>query len=382
MDHKTNVERKFKAVEKELQDLSRWLYENPETAFQEHKSSARLTAYLGDNGFDVEYPAYGLDTAFVARAGSSGPEVIICAEYDALPGVGQACGHNIIAAAAAGAGAALAPLVDELGLRLTVLGTPGEEHYGGKVDLINAGAFANAAAAMMIHPSDHNTVDPVFLANKHLDLEFRGQAAHASASPWEGVNALDAAVQAYINISTLRQSMYPTDKIHGIITHGGDAPNIIPDYTKMVWYIRALTSERLEELQQRVFASFESAATASGCTIEITNSGHPYTDMRNDSVMVELFAKNSAAVGRPMGRAADRDDAGAGSTDMANVSQIVPTIHPMLDMNCYPAVNHQREFAAATITPGGETCIRDGALAMAWTIVDLAVGNHWGELGR
>ena len=223
MDHKAQAEERFGTVETELRDISHWLFENPETAFEEHASSARLAAFLGQNGFEVERPAYGLDTAFAARAGVSGPEVIICAEYDALPGVGHACGHNIIATAAAGAGVALSSMVDELGMRVTVLGTPAEEHCGGKVDLINAGAFKGATAAMMIHPSTHNTVDPVFLAINHFDVEFHGHAAHAAASPWEGINALDAAVQAYVNVSTLRQAIYPptrfTGSSHTVATH-------------------------------------------------------------------------------------------------------------------------------------------------------------------
>ncbi len=379
MDHKKAAADRFAEVEGELQDISRWLYENPELAYEEHESSARLARFLAGNGFAVEHPAWGLDTAFDATVGD-GPEVVICAEYDALPEVGHACGHNIIATAAAGAGVALAPLADELGVRVRVLGTPAEESYGGKVDLLNAGAFETAQAAMMIHPSPRDIVDPGFLAVAHIDIEFHGKESHAAFAPQVGVNALDAAVQAYVNVSTLRQKLYPTDKVHGVITYGGGAPNVIPSYTALGYYVRAATMDRLEELTPMVEACFEAAALATGCRLEMKPRGHTYTEMNNNAAMVELYAANSEALGRTLHRAAEFDAAATGSTDMANVSQIVPTIHPMLSINCLPAVNHQRDFAAHTVTADGEAAIRDGALAMAWTVIDLTVGDRWSQL--
>jgi amidohydrolase len=356
------------------------MYEHPEVAFEERETSAKLVEFLGENGFTVEYPAYGLETAFAARVGSSGPEVVICCELDALPEVGHACGHNIIATAAAGAGVALAPLADELGVRVTVLGTPAEEMYGGKIDLINAGAFSNAAAAIMVHPSNDDVVDKNFLAVSHIDVEFHGKASHAAFKPQVGVNALDAAVQAYVNISTLRQALYATDKVHGVITYGGGAPNVIPEFTSMSWYVRALTQERLDELFAKVVACFEAAATATGCSFEVKERGHPYTDIRPNPLMADLYAINSESLGRPMHRGSEYDPSETGSTDMGNVSYEVPTIHPMLDIKATPAVNHQKEFAAHTLTPTGEAAIRDGALAMAMTIIDLAEGDRWEEL--
>lgn len=380
MTTKDEAANHFEAVHDQLREINRWMYDNPEVAMEEHRSSARLVEFLSGIGFEVEYPAHGLDTAFAARTGSSGPEVIVCAEYDALPGVGHACGHNLIATAALGAGAALAPLADDLGIRITVLGTPAEEKIGGKVDLIEAGAFDGAAAAMMVHPAPDDVVDPSMLAVAHLEVEFRGKDAHASASPWEGRNALDAFVQSYVAISTLRQAMHPTDKIHGIITHGGDAPNIIPSYTRAEWYVRAATQLRLDELFAQVRTIFESAAHNTGCTVEIKEEGHAYSDMRNDPVMVESFLANAASLGRTMERGADRPLGASGSTDMGNVSHVVPSIHPMLGMHTHGAVNHQPEFAAHTVTPDGERVIRDGALGMAWTIIDLAEGDRWDEL--
>lgn len=382
MEPKSEAARRFEDAEGELLALSRWMYEHPEVAFEERETSARLVEFLRAAGFDIEYPAFGVDTAFAATTGTAGPRVVICAEYDALPGVGHACGHNIIATAALGAGHALLALAEELGIRVTVLGTPAEEKYGGKVDLIEAGAFRDAAAAMMIHPAPLDVVDPDVIAVAHVDLHYHGKEAHASAYPQLGINALDAFVQAYVNVSTLRQHLYPSDKIHGIVTRGGDAPNIIPAYTLSSWYVRAETRARLEELLPRVEACFEAAATATGCSYEIEHVGHTYDDLRNEPVMVELFARNAERLGRPMARAAHVPPGQTGSTDMGNVSKVVPAIHPMIGIDSLPAVNHQPEFAAHTISPAGDKAIRDGALAMAWTVIDLATGNRWNDLGR
>jgi amidohydrolase len=378
---KQRAEGAFSAKEHDLRELSQWMYDNPETAYEEHGTSRRIVDMLRSGGFEVEYPAYGLDTAFAARVGSSGPEVVICAEMDALPEVGHACGHNIIATAGMGAGLALVDLADELGIRVTVLGTPAEEKYGGKVDLINAGAFEGAAASMMIHPAPIDTVDINAIAVAHVDVEFFGKETHASFAPHLGVNALDAAVQAYVNVSTLRQHFLDTDRVHGVITHGGSAPNVIPAHTSMSWYVRAATDERLDDLYPKIVRCFEAAALATGCTFGVTATGHRYKDMRNDKLLVELYGANSAALGRPMPTSAEIGKTGAGSTDMGNVSYVVPSIHPMVGINSEPAVNHQKEFAAHTVTEDGTRAIRDGALAMAWTIIDLAEGDRWAELG-
>lgn len=380
MNHKERATTAFETVAEDLRSLSRWLYENPEIRYQEHESSARLASFLTKQGFDVEYPTGGLDTAFAAHAGESGPRVVICCEYDALPEVGQACGHNIIATAAVGAGVAVAGLTDQLGIRVTVLGTPAEEGGGGKVDLIEAGAFEDAAAAMMVHPSPTDLLDPSFQARQSYIVEFFGKESHAAFAPQLGVNALDAFVQAYMNVSTLRQQILPTDRIHCVVEEGGDASNIIPAYTRSNWGIRSANGERLEVLVARVLGCFEAAAQATGCRLELTDAGHPYLNMVNDSVMGELFAANSEALGRPMPREADVGASG-GSSDMGNVSQIVPSIHPMLAIEANGAVNHQKEFTDATITPSGDEAMRDGALAMAFTIIDMATEDVWDQLG-
>jgi amidohydrolase len=380
MGLKERAEHRFSEIEGELRAISRWMYENPEIAFEEHKSSERLAGFLGDHGFTVDYPAYGLDTAFAARVGGSGPEVVICAEYDALPGVGHACGHNIIATAALGAGVALAPLAEELNCRVTVLGTPAEEKFGGKVDLILAGAFDGASAAMIVHPAPYDVVDPFVVAVAHLDVHYRGKESHAAFAPHLGVNALDAFVQAYVNVATLRQQLQSTDKVHCIISHGGDAANVIPAYTRSTWYVRAPDRDRLDQVTAKVQACFEAAATATGCSLEIEQVGHSYDNMASDPVLVDLFAANAASLGREMMRGSALPPEAAGSTDMGNVSHVVPTIHPMLGLNSLPAVNHQPEFAAHTVTPAGEQAIRDGALGMAWTVIDVADGHLWGQL--
>lgn len=363
-----------------LEDLNRWMYDHPELAYQEHDSSRRIAQVLEGYGFSVEYPAYGLETAFAARAGTEGPELIICCEYDALPDIGHACGHNIIASAAVGAGLALRPLVESLGFRLTVLGTPAEEAYGGKVDLINAQAFAGASAAMMIHPSPRDVVDAPFLAITQLDVTYHGKEAHASAYPHRGLNALDAFVQAYVNLSTLRQHILPTDKIHGIITEGGQAPNIVPALTRSKWYVRSLEFERLEVLKGRVVSCFEAAATATGCQVEVETLGHGYTELISNPLLTELYAANSEALGRPLGRGADLSPSEAGSTDMGNVSLEVPSIHPMLSLNCAPIGNHQPGFTRQTITAEGHRAIFDGAVTMAWTVIDMAARGLWEQL--
>ncbi len=380
VDLKQAATARFDGVAEELVEISHWMYHNPEIAFEEVNTSRRLVEFMTAQGFDVEYPSFGLDTAFAARAGTEGPEVVICAEYDALPEVGHACGHNIIATAALGAGVALKDAAAELGFRVRVQGTPAEEAYGGKVDLINNGAFEGATLSMMVHPSPADVVDPAFLGVAHIDVEFYGKESHAAFAPQLGVNALDAAVQAYVNISTLRQAMYQTDKVHGVIEYGGGAPNVIPAYTKMAWYVRADTKARLEELYDRVVACFEGAAKATGCRYEVTQRGHTYVDLISDPLMVDLYQENSTALGRPMGRGADRDPGAAGSTDMGNVSHEVPSIHPMVGIDCDPWVNHQKEFAAATILPPGDKAVRDGALAMAHTVIDIAATNRWNEL--
>lgn len=366
-------------MEEELRSLSRWMYENPEIAYQEHESSSRLAGFLAANGFDVTHPAYGIDTAFEATAGAGGPRVVICAEYDALPGVGHACGHNIIATSSVGAGVAIADLVERLGIRVTVLGTPAEEGGGGKIDLIEAGAFADAAASILIHPSIRNLVDPRLLAAQGIDVVYHGKEAHAAATPHKGRNALDAFVSAYNAISTLRQQFEPSDRVHGIIDEGGHAPNVIPARTRSRWIVRAANKDRFDVLRDKVLACFHAAAAATACEVEISFEGEPYIDLISNRVMAALFTANSVALGREMPSYAETGAETSASSDMGNVSHVLPSLHPSIAIET-DAVNHQPEFAAATITPSGERAMRDGALAMAHTIIDMAKRDVWTSL--
>jgi amidohydrolase len=379
MSLKQRATEAFESVEAELRSLSKWMYENPELAYQEIEASKRLATLLADHGFDLSHPAYGIDTAFEARVGAFGPRVVICTEYDALPGVGHACGHNIIAASSLGAGVALAGLADELGIRVTVLGTPAEEGGGGKIDLIEAGAFADSAASMLIHPSRHDLVDPKLLAAQGFEATFRGKEAHAAATPQMGRNALDAFVSAYNGISTLRQQFEPSDRVHGIIDEGGVAPNVIPAITRSRWIVRAATAERFEILRAKVVSCFEAAALATGCELEIDYEGEPYIDLITNPVMAALFQANATTLGREMPTRAETGIETSASSDMGNVSHVLPSIHPSLEIET-DSVNHQPEFAAATVTPSGHQAIRDGALAMAYTVIDMAEQSVWSSL--
>ena len=264
------------ALAPRLVELSHAISADPELAYAEHRAAARCADLLEQHGFEVERGAYGQPTSFAARLGTSGPHIVICAEYDALPGVGHACGHNVIAASAVGAGLALGPLVEAAGLRLTVLGTHAEEMGGGKVDLIRAGAFDGVDAAMMIHPTPYDDHAPKALAIEEWRVVYHGRASHASSSPELGLNALDGVVQGYTSLAMLRQHLRPLQQVHGVIVHGGEAANVVPERTEASYFLRAADVEDLEDLRTRVRACLEGAATATGTTVEIALEGHVY----------------------------------------------------------------------------------------------------------
>jgi len=357
--------------EDHLVGLSHRIHHHPEVAFEEERASAWVAELLAGAGFAVDAGVADLPTAFVATAGTGPLTVAICAEYDALPGIGHACGHNIIAAAAAGAGLALAPLADELGLTVKVFGTPAEEGGGGKVLMLEAGLFAGVHAAMMVHPAPLETVSMTCLAVSHLDVHYHGRSAHASAWPEEGVNAADALTVAQVGIGLLRQHLPGSARVHGIVTHGGEAPNVVPAAASGRWLVRAPTLAELAEIEPRVLRCFEAGALATGCTLEVVPMGPPYSEMRHDVELAGLYQTNATALGRRFAGSGGLGRASA-STDMANVSLAVPTIHPMLGLDCLPASNHQPEFTAACATPVADRAVLDGAAAMAWTCVDAA----------
>ena len=353
----------------ELVALSHRIHANPELGFEEEQACAWLCELLEAAGLQVERGVGDLPTAFAARAGSGPLHVVVCAEYDALPAVGHACGHNVIAAMAAGAGLALARVADDAGLRVTVLGTPAEEGGGGKILLLERGAFDGAHAAMMVHPSPYEQAEMPIIAVNHLKVAYTGKEAHASAYPFLGVNAADALVVAQTAIGLLRQHLRPSDRVHGIVTKGGDAANVIPAHTTADWMVRAADLEQLEEVRAKVARCFEAGALATGATLELSEDHDPYSEMRHDHELSALYQRNAEALGRTF---IGRSDRGAGSTDMGNVSLALPSIHPTIGIDSLPAVNHQPEFTASCATPAADQAVVDGAVAMAWTAIDAA----------
>jgi len=366
-----------------LVELSHAIHARPELRFEEHQASAMVADMLQGVGFTVDMGVCDLPTAFVATSGSGPLVVAICAEYDALPGIGHACGHNVIAAAAVGAGLALSRVADFLGITVKVMGTPAEEGGGGKITMLEGGAFDGVHAAMMVHPValDVDPVEAVTLAVSHLEVHYRGKSAHASSYPHRGVNAADAMTVAQVAVGLLRQHLRPTDRVHGIVTKGGDAPNIVPEDTRGEWYVRADSLEHLAMVEPRVLACFEAGALATGTTVDIGRLSAPYSEFRHDGSIGRLYAANAQALGRhcpdiPRSQL----ERFAGSTDMANVSLAIPTIHPSLGLNCLPASNHQPEFTAAAASGAADKAILDGATAMAWTCIDIASDDA--ERGR
>ncbi len=356
----------------DLLELSHAIHADPELSYEEVRSSALVAEALERGGFRVTPGTAGLPTAFVAEAGHGPLVLAICAEYDALPDVGHACGHNIIAATAVGAGLGLLPLADELGITVRVLGTPAEEGGGGKVVMLDAGAFDDVHAAMMVHPWATERLEATCLAVHHFDVAFTGRTAHASAAPWQGINAGDAMVVSQVAIGLLRQQLPPGDQIHGVVTSGGEAANIIPSRVTGRFMARSLTREGLEQLVPRIEACFEAGARATGAEVAFTPLAPDYSHMESDQDLLADYRANAEALGRRF----DLDDRDTPrptlSTDMANVSLSVPTIHPLIAIESNGAVNHQPEFAAACITGSADAAVRDGALAMAWTAIDAA----------
>ncbi|MFZ5870000.1 MAG: amidohydrolase [Actinomycetota bacterium] len=355
----------------EIVRLSHEIAADPELAYEEHRAMARCADVLAAAGLDVERGAYGLPTAFAARCGAGDRHVVICAEYDALPEVGHACGHNVIAAAAVGAGLLLAPLAADAGLRVTVLGTPAEERFGGKVDLLAAGAFAGADAALMVHPTPYDDYGPRSLGIDEWQVTYRGKASHASASPELGRNALDGLVAGYQAVAMLRQHLRPYQQVHGIITHGGGAPNVVPERTEGLFYLRARSADDLEDLRARVRACLDGAATATGTTVEVVTVGHSYLPLEPHPGLVRAFTEACEALGREYSPDPRGDQLG-GSTDFGNVSQVLPGLHANVAVLSWPAVNHQHEFAAHCVTPQADETLLQSAGALALTALALA----------
>ena len=356
--------------ERTLVDLSHRVHAHPELKFEETRSSAWTAGALADAGLTVDAGICDLPTAFSCRIGTGALHLAICAEYDALPGIGHACGHNIIAATAVGAALALAPLVDDLDLSVTVIGTPAEEGGGGKVFLLERGAFAGVDAAMMVHPAPLEDLTPRVSAVAHFGVSYGGHAAHASAAPELGINAADALTIAQVAIGLLRQHLRPGDQVHGIVTSGGDAANVVPAHAEGLWMVRAPTIHDLDMTRPRVVRCFEAGAIATGATLTIEDVSPVYSHMEHDHEMVDAYRANAVA----LGRTPDDEHEMTFSTDMGNVSLEIPSIHPCIGIESAGAYNHQPEFAAACINASADRAVLEGSLAMAWTAIDLATG--------
>ncbi len=353
----------------QLVEVSHEIWDHPELCFEEHRAHDLLVRTLADAGVDVTPSAHGLDTAFVAEAGSEGPTVAVLCEYDALPGIGHACGHNVIAAAGLGAGLALATLADELGGRVRIIGTPAEEGGGGKEFLIRAGAFDGVDAAVMVHPADRDLPTMEAIAVHQVHATYHGRAAHAAAAPHQGRNALDAAVLGYVNVAALRQHIESHQRLHGVFTDGGAKPNIVPDRAATHWYVRSGTSASLGELEPRVEACLRAGADAAGCEVDLEWVDPAYDEMVHDDWLLARYAHHAAALDRPL-EDPEIDGPVVGSTDMGNVSHRVPSIHPMVAVAPRGVPIHTPEFATHARSAAGDRAAVDGAVLLAATAVD------------
>ena len=372
MDARAGARERLDDARNDLIALSHRIHAHPEVGFEEERAAGWLCDDLSARGFAVTRGVGDLPTAFVARAGSGPLHVAFCAEYDALPGIGHACGHNMIAAMAVGAAAAAARVADDVGLTVSVIGTPAEEGGGGKILMLDRGVFAGVHAAMMVHPAPMDVVEQPFLACTQFEVKYTGKEAHASAFPERGINAADALTVAQTAIGCLRQHIRQTDRIHGIVTHGGDAPNIVPALTKAHYIVRAKTLAELDEIHGKVVRCFEAGALATGSTLAISEDHPPYAEVKPDVDIAAVYRRNVTELGRFLPDLGPLLERMAGSTDMGNVSLAIPSIHPMIGIESLPAVNHQPEFTAHCATAVADKAVMDGALAMAWTAIDLA----------
>lgn len=368
----TEADRVIEAASDELIGLSHSIHAEPELAFDEHRSAAKVVEVLRGAGFEIRTGIADLPTAFDARFGSGDLVIGICAEYDALPGIGHACGHNIIAASAAGAGLGLAAVADALGITVRVIGTPAEETGGGKVLMLEHGVFDDVAAAMMVHPGPFDITGATSLALADIAVTYEGREAHASAAPEYGRNAADAATVAQVAIGLLRQHLLPGQQIHGIVSDGGTAPNIVPAHTELLYYLRAATADSLADLSERAGNCFTAGALATGCTHRIRTVSPTYTELTPDPWLVQAYREVIIGMGRAPLPVEEEGARPLGSTDMGNVTNVVPGIHPVIGLDSGGAVTHQAAFAAACVTESADRAMLDGARALAATAVRVA----------
>ncbi len=367
---KKRVADEIDARRDELVELSLKIHANPETAFMETKASGWLADYLESRGFTVERGICQIGTAFRASYGSDRPRVAFLAEYDALPGIGHGCGHNVIAMSSVGAGIAASTVVEATGGTILVIGTPAEEAAGGKVFMASRGAFDDLDAALISHPGNRNVAATYALACLEIGVQYHGKASHASARPEAGINALDAMVIAYNGVSALRQHIRDSARIHGIITDGGQAVNVVPEHTGGAFLIRAADDEYLDELKERVLACFRAGAEATGARLEYRWGDEArYQAMRPNRALAAVYKASLESLGREVIESDTRRS--MGSTDVGNVSAIVPTIHPTIAIAPRDVPIHTPEFREIAASEAGHQGLVDAAKAMAMTAVDV-----------
>ncbi|MEX0783459.1 MAG: M20 family metallopeptidase [Dehalococcoidia bacterium] len=360
-----------------LRELSLAIHSRPELNFEEHQAHALLTDYLAAAGFAVTRGAYDLPTAFRATAGAGSPTIAVFCEYDALPGIGHACGHNLIAISGVATALALKEALGSGEGTVLVLGSPAEEGGGGKVLMLERGALDGVDAALALHPAPGESAWCNLIARDEVHVSYHGRNAHAGASPWAGVNALDALVQAYNSISAMRQQMRPTDRVHGVITKGGDKPNIIPDHTAAEFYIRSRNARELEDLRAKVLRCFEGAAISTGCTVDIRVVNPTYLDVVSNDAMAERYSEAMQMFEVILPPKQGAGGIAGASSDMGNVSYAVPTIHPTFAIPCPPGVgNHTPGFTAAAATPEAHHATIRASKALAFTALDLYFDPH------
>jgi amidohydrolase len=368
----------------EALELSHRVHANPEVAYQERRAASWTAELLERHGFEITQPVGGLETAFVARRRGArvGPVIAFLGEYDALPEVGHGCGHNLMCSSSAGAAiAAVRELGDDFAGEVRFIGTPAEEAGSGKVTMIEEGIFSDVDVALQIHPSDRTNAEIACLAITDVDVTFHGTLAHASADPWLGKNALDALVLLYTMVAQWRQHLKPRERVHGIIVHGGAAPNIVPDLTSGRWFLRTPIDEDLAPMVDRFREMAEAAALATGTTVEVTEAPNRMRTMINNQTLLEIWRRELEAAGWQDGPI----DMNSGSTDMANVSHEVPTIHPMMAIAPEGTPGHSREFAAYAAGPGGDEMLPIAIRVLAATGIELLrnpdiVERAWTEL--
>jgi len=369
-DWKEQISGAIDRMEERLRDVGKDIFEHPEVKFEEVHAARRLAGELEEAGFEVELGVAGMETAIraVHPVVSDGPTVAILGEYDALPEIDHACGHNLIAAGGLGAALAVGSIKSELPGKLLFLGTPAEEGGGGKVLMIDAGLFEGIDAALMFHPSSNTTIGRGSLAITEVKIEFHGKPSHASGSPEKGINALDAVIQTFNGINALRQHIKDGARIHGIISNGGAKPNIVPEYASAEFYVRAQENAYRDELLEKLRKCAEGAALATGARLDFGLVGHSYKAMKPNKLVGERFLKHLEASGIPYNPPKDKS---MGSTDMGDVSQAVPGIHPYVQICEDDVAGHSRQFAEASGSERGYVAMLAAAKALAMTAVDV-----------